>query len=140
MQKHKKQLKRQTAVFLNGWFLLVISKHFCRNLKLPNKEVRPCPASYPRKKVAFPKQKINIQHRPPPKKKTSPPKYIITFTKQSSLDHGNLRVPPPMPPPPPRNKALLRDYQPLISFNKALLVHLDFASFCWCCFLVSAAS
>ena len=42
---------------------------------------------------------------------------IQALVKQSWEPKGT----PPMPPPPPRSKALLRDYQPLVSLNKALL-------------------
>ena len=41
------------------------------------------------------------------------------ISQESGLYHGNLKAPPPMPPP--KNKALLRDYEPPLSFNRGLI-------------------
>ncbi len=41
------------------------------------------------------------------------------ISQESGLYHGNLRAPPPMPPP--KTKALLRDYEPPLSFNRGLI-------------------
>ena len=47
--------------------------------------------------------------------------------------HGNLRV-PPLCHPPPENKALLRDYWPLVSLRFPWDVDFFAGGFCLCCF------
>ena len=84
---HKKKLKRQTGVFLNGWFFGDFDAFF-RNLKLLNRIfIARAQQAIPKRMLPSQSQKINIQHPPPAKKKrtTSPSTCIITFTSKTSF-------------------------------------------------------